>query len=446
MLALIFICLISVSSANSEDQIHKFYDLIEQQNFTAAIHVLKMVSNVRTEQSLNKFFAFYHFKKSIFERDQGLLSEASESLDSALRYEPENLELQKLRAQLFIESNHLESARQLIQIFIDKLDQIDKQYFTLQLANILIKQEKLLEASQTLENLRIESPHYIPGLLELARLYMKLEEYSIAAELYLLLIQLEDKEQYREGLRRAQHGQQTKTKTIQSYSASFDIRIHGNQFDKYYPTIFRELENCAMDLNNYFGFQPRNPVRILFLNSVDFQHWDHTTNFVQGVSDGETWEIRIALNQVQNFDNLKILRNTLYHEYSHHLVRLISRAKGQIPLWFHEGLARHLEPQRDQKSANKLLHHLKKEDQLFKNEIPVSFGMHARSHEAYTQAASLIDYLKHIRCLPHLISGLSKFTESKLFSDNLKESCGLDERQLVTYWKAWITTEQESEY
>ncbi len=407
-------------------------------------------NNKKLKHIENKLLSYYYFRRSLHQRKQGRLKAASLDMDLALAASPGDIEIQKSRAHLYVESNQLSDAKQLIETFITKLQGNDRRNFNLIFANLLIKQEMLFQAVQVLRNHQLEFPNHIAALVELARLYLKLEHYENAADTYKLLINLEPSKRFHEGLRKAKHGIEVSLKTVHSYSASFKIRIEDKHFEKHYPLIFEELENCAGKLNRVFGYEPRGLVRILFLNNKDFQKWDHLSNYVQGISDGESWEIRIPINRVQNFENKNILINTLHHEYSHHLVRLITRGKGHIPMWFHEGLARFLEPYRDRIYEKKILQNLVHQNLLFRpDNVPVRFGMHSKSHEAYVQSVSIVDFLNKIECLNYLIASLSEFTEGAKFSDKLLETCVLDESKLLNQWKNWITKqiiEENSEH
>ena len=167
-------------------------------------------------------------------------------------------------------------------------------------------------------------------------------------------------------MRKAKHGLEVSKRTVHSYSASFKIRIEGEHFEKHYPVIFEELENCSSKLNRIFSYEPRGLVNILFLNNVDFKKWNHLSNYVQGLSDGNSWQIRIPINRIQNFENKTLLINTIHHEYTHHLVRLITKRRGEIPTWFQEGLAKFFEPNRDYNNERTLLRKLINENLLFK--------------------------------------------------------------------------------
>ena len=449
----ILLFLVLAGSIDSNSTLNKFQVLVEKKDFDGALKKLESYFKTNTVESRNNsdiFFSYYYFQRSIYEWNRGNLKIAALNMDLALSKTPENISIQKARAQLYLESNQLSEAHQLIETFINKLNTKDRRNFNLKLAILLIKKEMLFEALQILRNHQLEFPKHLEALEELASLYLKLEQYQEAADTYKILVNLQSSKSFHEGLRKAKHGLEISRRTVNSYSASFKIRIEGDHFENYYPIIFEELENCSSKLNRFFGYEPRGLVHILFLNKVDFQKWNHLNNYVKGLSDGNSWQIRIPITGVQNFANKDILINTLHHEYSHHLVRLITRGQGEVPVWFHEGLAKFLEPNRDHDEENKIIRKLLKTNQLFKSgQIPSSFGMHSRSYEAYIQSVSIIDYLSRIKCLNHLIASLSEFTEGIKFSDKLIEKCTMNEYQLIDQWTKWIqeeNTENNSEH
>ncbi|MEE2923372.1 MAG: hypothetical protein VX619_01215 [bacterium] len=433
----------------------KFKVLVEKKDFDNARKkledYLKTTSEgFRNNQNADKLFSYYYFHLSLHEWRRGNLKIASLNMDRALSKAPENIEIQKARAQLYIESNQLSDAQQIIESFITKLNPSDRRNFNFKLATLMIKKEMLYEALQILRNHQLNFPKHLAALIELANLYLKLEQYQYAIDTFTILINLEPSEQFYEGLRKAKHGLEVSLRTVHSYSASFKIRIEGEHFENYYPIIFEELENCSSELNAIFGYEPRGLVHILFLNNIDFQKWNHLSNYVRGLSDGASWQIRIPINRVQNFKDKNLLINTLYHEYSHHLVRLITKGRGEIPIWFHEGLAKFLEPNRDHDKEAQVLRKLLEINQLFKpGQIPNSFGMHSKSYEAYIQSVSIVDYLNKVKCLDDLIASLSEFTEGTKFSDKLIEKCIMNEDQLIDQWTKSIQkeiTEKNSEY
>ena len=447
--------LVLSSPIHSYPMLDKFKVLVERKDFDSALKkledYLKTTSEgLRNNQNADKLFSYYYFHLSLHEWRRGNLKIASLNMDRALSKAPENIEIQKARAQLYIESNQLSDAQQIIESFITKLNPSDRRNFNFKLATLMIKKEMLYEALQILRNHQLNFPKHLAALIELANLYLKLEQYQYAIDTFTILINLEPSEQFYEGLRKAKHGLEVSLRTVHSYSASFKIRIEGEHFENYYPIIFEELENCSSELNAIFGYEPRGLVHILFLNNIDFQKWNHLSNYVRGLSDGASWQIRIPINRVQNFKDKNLLINTLYHEYSHHLVRLITKGKGEIPIWFNEGLAKFLEPNRNHERENKILRKLIGANQLFEpGKMPYSFGMHSKSYEAYIQSVSIVDYLNKVKCLDDLIASLSEFTEGTKFSDKLIEKCIMNEYQLIDQWTKSIQkeiTEKNSEY
>ena len=449
----ILLFLVLSSSLHTNSLLIQFKASVAKNDFDNAFRILEdhlESNNKESKENSNKLFSYYYFHRSLYEWKSGNLKIASINMDLALQNRPENIDLQKARAQLYLDSNQLDEAKQLIETFISKVNVNDRRNFNLKLARLLIKKEMLFEAVQTLQNHQIEFPKHLQALEELASLYMKLEQYQEAADIYKNLIDLNSSTKFREGLRKAKHGLEVSQRTVHSYSASFKIRIEGEHFEKHYPVIFEELENCSSKLNRIFSYEPRGLVNILFLNNVDFKKWNHLSNYVQGLSDGNSWQIRIPINRIQNFENKTLLINTIHHEYTHHLVRLITKGKGEIPTWFQEGLAKFFEPNRDYNNERALLRKLINKNLLFKaGQIPSYFGMHSKSYEAYIQSVSMIDFLESRRCLSHLIMSLSEFTEGTKFSDKLLEQCVMNEYQLTNQWKKWVykkVMEKDSEY
>ena len=151
-------------------------------------------NNKESKESSNKLFSYYYFHRSLYEWKSGNLKIASINMDLALQNRPENIDLQKARAQLYLDSNLLDEAKQLIETFISKLNVNDRRNFNLKLARLLIKKEMLFEAVQTLQNHQIEFPKHLQALEELASLYMKLEQYQEAADTYKNLINLNSRQ------------------------------------------------------------------------------------------------------------------------------------------------------------------------------------------------------------------------------------------------------------
>ena len=120
-------------------------------------------------------------------------------MDRALSKAPENIEIQKARAQLYIESNQLSDAQQIIESFITKLNPSDRRNFNFKLATLMIKKEMLYEALQILRNHQLNFPKHLAALIELANLYLKLEQYQYAIDTFIILINLEPSEQFYEG-------------------------------------------------------------------------------------------------------------------------------------------------------------------------------------------------------------------------------------------------------
>ena len=201
----ILLFLVLSSSLHTNSLLIQFKASVAKNDFDNAFRILEdhlESNNKESKENSNKLFSYYYFHRSLYEWKSGNLKIASINMDLALQNRPENIDLQKARAQLYLDSNQLDEAKQLIETFISKLNVNDRRNFNLKLARLLIKKEMLFEAVQTLQNHQIEFPKHLQALEELASLYMKLEQYQEAADIYKNLINLNSSTKFREGLRK----------------------------------------------------------------------------------------------------------------------------------------------------------------------------------------------------------------------------------------------------
>ena len=114
--------------------------------------------------------------------------------------------------------------------------------------------------------------------------------------------------------------------------------VRGNRFSvRHSPRIPRRLAEAALtifetaysELGPRFGVYP-DEVKVTLYAPGEFRSATRAHRWVGGLSDGT---IRLS---VRPLDTPGRLRPTIYHEYTHHLVRSIAP---RAPVWLHEGLA-----------------------------------------------------------------------------------------------------------
>lgn len=92
------------------------------------------------------------------------------------------------------------------------------------------------------------------------------------------------------------------------------------------------LEAAYRELGDTFSCFPSDKIEVIIISADHDRPFRHLPSWARGVYDGR---ITIqAINETRNFDSLKL---TIAHEYTHHLVSILSNDR--CPTWLNEGLA-----------------------------------------------------------------------------------------------------------
>jgi tetratricopeptide (TPR) repeat protein len=118
-------------------------------------------------------------------------------------------------------------------------------------------------------------------------------------------------------------------------SQHFRVIYEGQRREDVGQELLQILERAYTDVGYDLGAYPPYEVQTIFYSEVDF------TASHYGLLDGK---IRVGLRGL-TLANPQ-LRSILYHEYAHALIYAISRGNNP-PRWLHEGLAVHVERQRE---------------------------------------------------------------------------------------------------
>jgi len=113
-------------------------------------------------------------------------------------------------------------------------------------------------------------------------------------------------------------------------SARFRVRFGASVSREQAGEVRRLCETAHDELCARFGTHPAAETVVTLYSAAEFRSATQLHGWVAGLSDGS---IRIAVRADTPLDEL---RATVYHEYTHHLIRGISP---RVPPWLHEGLA-----------------------------------------------------------------------------------------------------------
>lgn len=118
-------------------------------------------------------------------------------------------------------------------------------------------------------------------------------------------------------------------------TSHFSVKYEGREKIEAGRIILRILEDAYGDVGRALSFYPEQEIGVILYSSKQFQEVTDAPGWSGGVFDGK---IRIPIGGIEQ--ETPGLRKLLYHEYTHAVVRAITR---RVPTWLNEGLAQFFE-------------------------------------------------------------------------------------------------------
>ncbi|MEW5848567.1 MAG: hypothetical protein AB2A00_07115 [Myxococcota bacterium] len=115
----------------------------------------------------------------------------------------------------------------------------------------------------------------------------------------------------------------------------FKVHWEGEERASLGDTVVAILDEAHNVVGLRLGLYPPQDIPVVIYTGAQYLEANDVPDWTGGVFDGK---IRIR----EGDTHPDRLRNTLYHEYVHALLR--GNIRTALPTWFHEGLAQHLEP------------------------------------------------------------------------------------------------------
>ncbi|MEE9392386.1 MAG: hypothetical protein V3W41_07765, partial [Planctomycetota bacterium] len=207
----------------------------------------------------------------------------------------------------------------------------------------------------------------------------------------------------------------TKAKRELKVESKMQSRVSSHFVCKYRPDSDRHivqsvldwLETMYVELGQRFDTYPTNALTVVLYGDREFSVVTGSHGWVGGLFDGK---VRVP---VKNFKRTqKALRETLRHEYTHFLLRRISR---RCPAWINEGLAQMSEGRAADKQRSMLREAAKAKKLLPLSSLQKSFSSMGDARAvriAYRQSLSMTDRLVKrfsvidiVRCLRLMAKG-----------------------------------------
>jgi len=118
-------------------------------------------------------------------------------------------------------------------------------------------------------------------------------------------------------------------------TSHFTVKYEGRERIEAGRIILRILEDAYGEVGRALSYYPDQDVAVILYSGQQFQEVTDAPGWSGGIYDGK---IRIPIGGIEQ--ETPGLRRLLYHEYTHAVVRAITR---RVPTWLNEGLAQYFE-------------------------------------------------------------------------------------------------------
>jgi hypothetical protein len=419
----------------AETTIQKILETSKQKNFQLALSLLDEWETDHRQKRNNIRATIYHTwsldacddKNYLFALDLSRKSQIYEPNHKVILWHQGNLHY--LLKQWFEAILALEKCR-------DRLDESKQLQAGMLIAKSYSKMGNLSAALSELRNLFYNNNHNEELLILLIQTLMKNQDYDSASD-YIrewksshntISPVLEELEGQIKGSKHVQLNYQ------EGQSAHFNLIMNPEEMEYRSGDILDILDGAYGKITNEMNFFPRNFITVKFLSKKDFRNITKVGSYILGIHSGSTEEIFLPLDRIKKINTGKQLANTLYHELTHYMAFNATASNGTVPLWFHEGIAKWMEPYPELNEFETTLKAIGKENAFYdENTIPSQFNGFL-SWKGYVQSWSVIDYLSKQDVLDPLLSNLKTLGPGDSFDSLVKLTTG---KSLKRWLKEW---------
>jgi hypothetical protein len=221
----------------------------------------------------------------------------------------------------------------------------------------------------------------------------------------------------------------TDADTRQRSRQQFNVEFKGHARRELADQTLALLDEARLALRQRLGLWPDGPIAVVIYTEGDYAAALSPTQWEGARFDGT---IRIA--KADLVAKAGTLRDILYHEYVHALLR----AAKDVPAWFNEGLAQYAEPSGQPRRVDVLeaaarggqLPTLGDMDRSF-----LRFGDAETAGLAYAASLSLVDYMVAQRGVARLRGLLERLSQGESFAPLFSSIYAADTRKFEDGWR-----------
>lgn len=419
-------------------ELQQIKNLIKKGNYSVSKEKLESIQSKYPDLDTSLWWSNYHRSLGYRKTKQKNFYEAALQYRKAFEHKPSEITLNSL-ATAYIQNKQFFDASNLLESNSNLVSEKNKVKYEQRIAFTYAKMQNFQGAIYRTKNLINLEPNNPKHWSALSQYYMKngQPEEALDALDRLSSIRPLKYEEKRLKVRASQKNKLGNQHDV-AVSSSFEVQLDNELYREHLPTVLRILNQAYMELGRIFNFYPELKTRVNILTNQNYIHASGN-KFSIGMRTRSSDEIYIKLDESNNFENPNNLRNTIWHEYNHHLLLLKSNSMGEIPHWFIEGVAMYLEPKELSIRDLKIMTTLIKSDFLFTSDtLPVRI----KNYQMYLMARSMVEYLDQEGYLSNILDNLNELTFSYKFTDLFEEIVGMDQLTFTDQWNSNIKAKQ----
>jgi tetratricopeptide (TPR) repeat protein len=170
----------------------------------------------------------------------------------------------------------------------------------------------------------------------LGELYYRKDDLDSAASYWEKAVELDPSSSgLRARLERIRREHKTEKEFNRDVTSHFLVKYEGREKIEAGRIVLRILEDAYGEIGRALTYYPDREIQVILYSDQQFQEVTDAPGWSGGIYDGK---IRIPIGGINQ--KTSGLRRTLYHEYTHAVVRSITP---RVPTWLNEGLAQYFE-------------------------------------------------------------------------------------------------------
>jgi len=192
------------------------------------------------------------------------------------------------------------------------------------------------DAERELNRALAINPREVLAYQFLGELYYRKDDIDSAASYWEKALALDPSASgLRDRLERVRKEHTTEKDFNRDVTVHFLVKYEGREKIEDGRIVLRILEDAYGEIGRALSYYPDHEIQVILYSDQQFQEVTDAPGWSDGIYDGK---IRIPIGGIEN--KTQGLRRTLYHEYTHAVVRAITP---RVPTWLNEGLAQYFE-------------------------------------------------------------------------------------------------------